>query len=59
MPHSLLPFIRHGNSFHVLPSDLPPWETATVILKLRGRALPPVAEAFFETLRGLAGPLRI
>jgi hypothetical protein len=29
-----------------------------MILKLRGRALPPVAEAFFETLRGLAGPLR-
>ena len=59
VPHSLLPFIQHQNSFHVLPIELPPWETATMILKLRGRELPPVAEAFFETLRGLAKPLRV
>ena len=59
VPHSLLPFVRHENSFHVLPIELPPWETATMILKLRGRAMPPMAEAFFETVRGLAGPLRI
>ncbi len=59
VPHSLLPFIRLEGSYHILPVELPPWPTATMILKLRGRAMAPVVEAFLETLRGLARPLRV
>lgn len=59
LPHSLLPFARLRGNFHILPIELPPWPTPTMILKLRGRSLGPAAEAFLDTLRELSAPLRL
>jgi DNA-binding transcriptional LysR family regulator len=59
VPHSLLPFVRWRDSFRILPVELPLWPTPTMILKLRGRSLGPATEAFLDTLRELARPLRI
>lgn len=59
VPHSLLPFARARGIFQVLPIELPPWQAPTMILKLRGRSLGPAAEAFLDTLRELALPLRL
>jgi DNA-binding transcriptional LysR family regulator len=59
VPHSLLPFARVRGNFQILPIELPLWSTPTMILKLRGRSLGPAAEAFLDTLRELARPLRI
>jgi DNA-binding transcriptional LysR family regulator len=59
VPHSLLPFARVRGNFHILPIVLPIWHVPTMILKLHGRNLGPAAEAFLDTLRELARPLRI
>ena len=57
IPHSLLPFLRHGSTLRVLPIRLPPWHTATMIMTLRGRAPTPAAELFLATLRERARAL--
>lgn len=59
VPHSMLPFARVRGNFHILPISLPLWHTPTMILKLQGRNLGPAAEAFLDTLRELARPLRL
>jgi DNA-binding transcriptional LysR family regulator len=57
LPHSLLPFARIKGNFQILPIELPPWPTATMVLRLGGRAPSAAAEAFLTTLRELALPL--
>lgn len=59
VPHTLLHFIRNDRSFRVLPVELPPWSSPTLLMTLRGRALSPAAERFMDTLRELSAPLRI
>ena len=59
LPHSLLPFARIKGNFRVLPVELPPWATPTMVIKLRGRTPSAASEAFVETLRELARPLRL
>jgi DNA-binding transcriptional LysR family regulator len=59
VPHSMLPFGQLREGLRILPIELPPWSTPTMILRLRGRSLAPAAETFLETLRDLARPLRI
>jgi DNA-binding transcriptional LysR family regulator len=56
MPHSLLPFIRERSGLSILPIELPVWQTATMILTLKGRALSPAADLFLGQLRELARP---
>lgn len=57
VPHSLLPFGRHGEMFKTLPITLPPWRTPTMILTLRDRTLSPAAQLVLSELRALAQPL--
>jgi DNA-binding transcriptional LysR family regulator len=59
VPHSMLPFAQLRGNFHILPIQLPLWQTPTMVLKLQGRNLGPAAEAFLDTLRELSRPLRI
>ncbi len=57
VPHSLLPFGSHRRMFRILPIALPPWETPTMILTMRGRTLGPAVQRFLETVRVLSRPL--
>lgn len=56
IPHSLLPFSRERKALSLLPLELPVWNTATMILTLKDRALHPAAELFLAQLRELARP---
>lgn len=56
IPHSLLPFSRERSGLSILPLQLPVWQTATMILTLKGRVLSPAAELFLAQLRELARP---
>ena len=57
MPHSLMPFLVDHSAFRVLPLRVAPWQTATMIMRLRGRSPTPAAELFISKLRELALPL--
>jgi len=57
VPHSLLPFANARAHYRILPIELPPWHTPTMILTLKGRTLEPAAAAFLGKLRELALPL--
>lgn len=55
VPDSLLAFSSQAASqLKVLPVELPMWSSPTMIITIRGRALPPTAVLFIETLRQLA-----
>ncbi len=56
VPHSLLPFTHH-RQLRILPIELPRWQTATMVLTLRGRTLAAAAQLFLATLRELAQSL--
>lgn len=58
VPHTLLHFIRTERRFRVLPVDLPPWSSPTLLMTLRGRTLAPAAMRFIETLWAISRPLR-
>lgn len=54
IPHSLLPFSRERTRLSILPIGLPAWQTATMVLTLKGRTLSPAAGLFLEQLREMA-----
>lgn len=57
IPHSLMPFLDNRSTLRVLPVRLAPWQTATMIMTLRDRVLPPAAQLFLARLRERARPL--
>lgn len=57
IPHSVLPFGRHREALKILPIELPPWETHTMILTVIGRTLGPASQLFLSKLKELAAPL--
>lgn len=59
VPHSLLPFADNEQRMRVLPIPLPRWDTATMILTIKGRALGPAVHLFLEHLRQMARPLSV
>jgi len=52
MPHSMLHFAKPD--VRVLPVELPRWQTPTMIVTLRGRALGPAANIVMNEIRDLA-----
>lgn len=57
IPHSLLPFLTGTPRLRVLPVRIPAWPTATMIMTLRERLLPPAAHLFVARLRERSRPL--
>ena len=55
VPDSLLAFSPQAAAqLKVLPVELPMWSSPTMIITIRGRALPPAAGLFIDTLRQMA-----
>jgi DNA-binding transcriptional LysR family regulator len=59
VPHTLLHFVRNERHFRLLPVDLPPWSSPTLLMTLRGRTLSPAAMRFIEMLWATSRPLRL
>ena len=58
-PDSLLAFSTQAAAqLKVLPVELPVWSSPTMIITLRGRALPPAAGLFIDTLRQMASTFK-
>lgn len=59
VPDSLLAFSSQAaTQLKVLPIELPVWSSPTMIITIRGRALPPTATLFIDTLRQLSRGFR-
>jgi DNA-binding transcriptional LysR family regulator len=57
VPSSLIPFLDRRHAFRILPIEMKPWPTPTMILTVRGRTMGPAAERFLDRLRVLAKPI--